>query len=258
METTGVERLISIPGVLNFRDTGGFPTEEGRRVATGLLYRSASLAQLTPAGAQALAALGLRTVVDLRSPRELEVWPNRPHDLDVALVNLPTFPPRFPSQEVDSQEVDGEATTDGDAEAGEETLEGLYAFLADTSGPAVAACVGRLLEPGALPALLHCAVGKDRTGVTVAVILSTLGVADAHLLADYHLSNHGLGFTNGPVTYIDEDGVERVSRPVHPDLLALYLDRIRAAHGSAAGFLRAHGLTEAHLRRLRELLLEAD
>lgn len=287
MSIPGAERLILIPGVRNLRDAGGFPTESGARVAAALLYRGGSLHELTPEGAERLAALGLRTVIDLRSAPELEVWPDHPLDGGVRFLHLPTFPPRervsaHPTQVApdaldgrdaqdapDAQAVpssregrDAQATPgapDGqdsrDAEGGEETLEALYAFMSATAGPAIAATVSALAAPGALPALVHCAVGKDRTGVTVATLLSALGVADAHIVADYHLSNAGLGLDRGPVHYIDEHGAERRTRPVHAGLITTFLASIRATHGDATRYLLAHGVTQSELDALRAAFL---
>ncbi|WP_042431709.1 tyrosine-protein phosphatase [Streptacidiphilus anmyonensis] len=266
MSISGAERLILIPGVRNLRDAGGFPTTGGARVAEALLYRAGSLHELTTEGAERLAALGLRTIIDLRSAPELEVWPDHPLDGGVRFLHLPTFPPRERPTAHEARDADVEArdadapdadaldadTRDGrDAEAGEETLEDLYAFMSATAGPAIAAAVSALAVPGALPALIHCAVGKDRTGVTVATLLSALGVSDADILADYHLSNAGLGLDQGPVYYVDEHGTERRSRPVHVGLMSAFLASLRASHGDATRYLLAHGVTEAELSDLR-------
>jgi protein-tyrosine phosphatase len=267
----GADRLLDIPGVRNLRDAGGFATAaddrdpddrgSGGRVRTGLLFRSASLCDLTPGGAERLAALGLRTVIDLRSEPEIRHWPNQRHGLDHTEVLLPTLPPF----EDTSGNPDSAAAAAADAEdAGDQGgsvragLQGMYAFMADVAGGPIAACARQLQEPGALPALVHCAVGKDRTGVTVAVLLSALGVDDADITADYLLSNHGLGFADGPIFYVDEHGVERESRPVSTELLMLFLDRIRGRHGSTEAFLLDHGLTSGELGRLRALLVEVE
>ncbi|RAG87433.1 protein-tyrosine-phosphatase [Streptacidiphilus pinicola] len=260
MSISGAERLIPVPGVRNLRDAGGFLTEGGARVAESLLYRAGSLHELTPEGAQRLAQLGLRTVIDLRSAPELEVWPDHRLDGEVVFLHLPTFPPR---ERADADAADAEAEAEAaaeaakerDAEAGEETLEDLYAFMSATAGPAIAATVSALAAPGALPALVHCAVGKDRTGVTVATLLSALGVADADIVADYHLSNTGLGLDLGPVYYVDEHGNERRSRPVHEGLITTFLASLRATHGNASQYLLAHGVKAGELEALHAAFL---
>jgi protein-tyrosine phosphatase len=261
----GADRLIDVPGVRNLRDAGGFATPHGRRVGLGLLYRSASLNELGPDGAARLAALGLRTVVDLRSAEEVVHWPNQRHGLDFELVSLPTLPPFEASAELaaatgnpDTAATGSDPDEDSDQapDADGNSLGGMYAYMADTAGPPIVACIRRLIAPEALPALVHCAAGKDRTGVTIAVILSALGVDTADISADYALSNAGLGLLDGPVFYLDATGTPRPSRPVRAAFLALFLDRVHTRHGTTAGFLRHHGLTGAELERLRALLVE--
>jgi protein-tyrosine phosphatase len=258
----GSERLIDVPGLRNLRDVGGFGTADGGRVREGLLFRAAGLGDLEAEGARRLAPLGLNTVIDLRSEPEQRHWPDQRHDLPCRTVSLPTLPPfedtsGNPTSGNPDAAADQADRTLGPAEPGgaDPGLREMYVFMAEVAGPPIAACVRQLLEPGALPALLHCAVGKDRTGVTVAVLLSALGVSEADVTADYLLSNTGLDLLGEPLHYLDEYGVDRVSHPVHPDLIALFLERTVDRHGGAAAFLREHGLTEAELRRLRELFI---
>ena len=270
-------RLLDVPGVRNLRDAGGHATADGGRVRDGVLFRSGSLGELRPEGAARLAELGLSTVVDLRGGPEVACWPDLRHGLEYTLVSLPTLPPlpdasANPDSADPGSAVNAAASTADTADTADtagriaaartaaaadgvhfDGLDSMYVFMADVAGPPIVACLRRLLEPGALPALVHCAVGKDRTGITVAVLLDVLGVDRRTIDADYVLSNTGLGLLGEPVHYLDEFGVDRISRPVHPVLLELFLDRVTARHGSTAGFLRAHGLTGAELEQVRRL-----
>ncbi|MFI6849024.1 tyrosine-protein phosphatase [Kitasatospora sp. NBC_00085] len=222
--------FLAVPGVRNFRDAGGVGT-----LRTGVLYRSGSFHTLAPEGAQRLKALGLRLVIDLRSPFELEVWPDLRHGLDHEAVNLPTLPA--------NRENTDRPWPEGQAE--------LYPFMAETAGPSLVAAIRRLGTPGGVPAVVHCAVGKDRTGLTIAVVQSLLGASDAEITADFLLSNAGLGLLDGPTPYLDETGTERISRPISAPLLASSLAWIRTHHGSVPAYLQAHGTTEADLTALR-------
>ncbi|MQS13000.1 tyrosine-protein phosphatase [Streptomyces kaniharaensis] len=224
------DAFIDIPGVRNFRDAGGIGA-----LRRGVLYRSGSFHTLTEEGARRLKALGLRTVIDLRSPFELEVWPDLWHCLDHETLNLPTLPAN---------------REDLDRPWPEDQAE-LYPFMAETAGPSLAATVRRLATPGALPAVVHCAVGKDRTGLTIAVLQSLLDASEADITAGFLLSNAGLGLLDGPTPYRDETGTERVSRPVYAALLASALAWIGTHHGSISGYLRAHGVTDEDLSALR-------
>ncbi|MFD5466295.1 tyrosine-protein phosphatase [Kitasatospora sp. NPDC127059] len=224
------DAFIDIPGVRNFRDAGGIGA-----LRRGVLYRSGSLHTLTEEGARKLKDLGLRTVIDLRSPFELEVWPDQRHGLDHESLNLPTLP-------ADRGDLD-RPWPEGQAE--------LYTFMPETAGPSLAAVIRRLAAPDALPVIVHCAVGKDRTGLTVAVLQSLLGASDADITADFLRSNTGLGLDDGPIPYIDETGSERISRPISAELIASSLGWIRTHHGTVPAYLHSHGVTEAELAALR-------
>ncbi len=228
--------FVTVPGVRNLRDAGG--TEGTGGLRPGRIYRSGSLHSLAPDGARLLGRLGLRTVVDLRSDAELDVYPDRRHGLDHETLHLPTFP-------VDRESAD---------QPWPDSQSGLYLYLPRYAGPSIAATIRRLTTPGALPALLHCAVGKDRTGLTVAVIQHLLGATDDEITAEFLLSNLGLGLHNGPSPYIDETGTERISRPVTAALLQSSLTWIRDTHGSVEGYVVAAGVTAAELAALRGLL----
>ncbi|MER6300232.1 tyrosine-protein phosphatase [Kitasatospora sp. NPDC001539] len=224
------DAFIDIPGVRNFRDAGGVGT-----LRRGVLYRSGSFHLLTEEGARRLKALGLRTVIDLRSPVELQVWPDQRHDLDHETLSLPTLP-------ANREDLDRPWPEDQAA---------LYTFMPETAGPSLAAVIRRLAAPEALPAVVHCAVGKDRTGLTIAVLQSLLGASDADITTDFLRSNAGLGLDRGPVPYIDEAGTERVSRPVGAELIASSLAWIRSHHGTVPAYLLAQGVTEAELDAVR-------
>ncbi|MBV2152643.1 tyrosine-protein phosphatase [Kitasatospora sp. SUK 42] len=223
------DAFIDIPGVRNFRDAGGIGS-----LRRGVLYRSGSLHTLTEEGARKLKALGLRTVVDLRSPFEQEIWPDQRHGLDHETLSVPTLPAN--REDVDLPWPEDQAD--------------LYLFMPETAGRSLAAVVRHLATPQALPVVVHCAVGKDRTGLTIAVLQSLLGASDADITADYLLSNVGLGLDKGPAPYIDETGTERVSRPVSAELIASSLGWIRTHHGTVPDYLRSHGVTEAELAAL--------
>ncbi len=218
-------RTLSIPGLRN-----------ARAVVPDLFYRSGRLGELTPEGVRELAKLDLRTVIDLREPVELARFPDRDLDGDVELVHLPLLP------------------QDG-TDHGATPLAEVYPLMADHSGPAMVAVLRRLLEPQALPALVHCAVGRDRTGIIVAVLLALLGVPDEEIVADFLLSNEALGLLDGPQEYVDAYGVIRLSHPVQAVLITDLLARIRERHGSVAGYLADHGLNPDEAAALRRALL---
>ncbi len=225
LEQVGPVRALRIGGVLNARDVGGLVGERGR-VRTGRLVRSACLENLTAEGAETLAGLGVNTVIDLRTPLERVEHPNRVADLeDVAEVNvellktlaeLDALPPNSPRE--------------------------LYQYLVDTCGRGIVEVLEHLAKPDALPALVHCLVGKDRTGLTVALLLELLGVPRDVIIADYVASNAGLGTL--------------AHTAVQADVLEWTLDGLDECYGGPRGYLAAHGLREDTVDALRDAFLE--
>lgn len=179
-----------LAGVRNFRDVGGLPTTDGRQVRHGVLFRSGHLAHATGEDAAFLSSLGLHTIFDFRNAAD-----HRLEGPDVALpgvrnVHLPLSDP------ADGAEF-WQMVRDGD-------IAQLQSLLGD--GKAAARMVGsyrlilkqrtsehsqvlHALAQDSVPALMHCAAGKDRAGVTVAVTLLAVGVERDAILADYLESN---------------------------------------------------------------------
>ncbi|KUO10015.1 tyrosine-protein phosphatase [Streptomyces sp. DSM 15324] len=179
-----------LAGVRNFRDVGGLPTTDGRRVRHGVLFRSGHLAHATEEDAAFLSSLGLHTVFDFRNAADQKL---EGPDVDlpgVLNVNLPLSDP------ADGAEF-WKMVRDGD-------IELLRALLGDgrAAGRMIASyrtiIQGRTAEHShvlhalaedSVPVLMHCAAGKDRAGLSVAVTLLALGVERDAILADYLESN---------------------------------------------------------------------
>lgn len=216
-------RTVPIGGVLNARDVGGVDGELGA-VRTGLVLRSACLSELTAEGARTLAGLGLRTVIDLRTPLERQEEPNRLDGL---------------AQLADIRELRVELlATLNDLP---DTSAGLYRHLVDRCGLGIVAVLEELARPGALPALVHCLVGKDRTGLTVALLLDLLGVDRATIIEDYMASNLGLG--------------SKARTRVQAEVMEATLADLDERYGSPQGYLVEHGLTDTTVKALRGALL---
>lgn len=216
-------RILVIDGVLNARDVGGLTGRLGP-IRRGLVFRTACLSGLTPVGARALAQCGLRTIVDLRTAMERREEPNR-----VAGV----------AELGDVREISIELLTTLLDLPG--TSEELYRHFVERCGPGLVAVFDELARPGALPALVHCMVGKDRTGLTVALLLELLGVDRPTILSDYVASNAGLG------------DVARTQ--VRAEVMAATLAELDEVYGGPAEYLIRHGLTEQTITTLRAGLL---
>jgi protein-tyrosine phosphatase len=237
--TAATTRALPLPGTYNVRDAGGYPTADGGRMRRGLLIRADGLAGLDDAGRARLAELGVRTVIDLREDAEVEIAPDALGDLPVAYRHLPAF-----------------------AELADEkrprSLEEAYDLLVDECGDALAGVLAALAEPGALPAVVHCTAGKDRTGVVIALVHSLLGVSAADLEEDYAATARNLstGFadkiraTMPPGEHTDAILREMLICP--PELIRHALARI----GDVEAYLLAHGLAPDAGPRLRAALTE--
>ncbi|MEU6718294.1 tyrosine-protein phosphatase [Nonomuraea sp. NPDC046802] len=242
--TSPQSRALDVPNVRNFRDAG-ISALKG-----GLLFRSGSLNRLTDTGVERIRGLGIRTVIDLRSGAENNVWPGQKHGLDVAWIALPALPDRAGLRRrglSDFSEFDGKDWPLDPVK--------LYPFMAVYAAPAIARLIKELGRPGVAPVVVQCAVGKDRTGLAMAIIQTLLGVAWQDVVADFVQSNIELALAAGPASFVDEAGVTRYSHPVSEELLRSAIDTITMEHGNLAAYLQAHGVTPQDISALQALLL---
>lgn len=235
---------LDVPNVRNFRDAGI------SSLKTGLLFRSGSLNRLTDAGVERIRELGIRTVIDLRSGAENNVWPGQKHGLEVTWIALPALPDRAGLKRMGLSDFSGFDGKDWPVDPGK-----LYPFMAVYAAPAIARLVKELSRPDVAPVVVQCAVGKDRTGLAMAMIQSLLGVAWQDIAADFVQSNIELALAAGPTSFVDEAGVTRYSHPVSEELLRSAMETITADHGDLTAYLQAHGATRQDLTALRSLLL---
>ncbi|WP_371543689.1 tyrosine-protein phosphatase [Streptomyces sp. NBC_00554] len=179
-----------LAAVRNFRDVGGLPTVDGRRVRYGVLFRSGHLAHATDEDAAFLASLGLHTIFDFRNASDQKLEGPDVELPGVRNVNLPLTDP------ADGAEF-WKMVRDGD-------LDQLRALLADGKGAnrminsyraivkqrtAEHSQVLHSLAEDSVPALMHCAAGKDRAGLSIAITLLAVGVEREAIVADYLESN---------------------------------------------------------------------
>jgi protein-tyrosine phosphatase len=237
-------RHIPVGGTLNFRDTGGYPVAGGGVTGWRRLLRSDGLHRLDQDGLDVLSTLGLRTVLDLRTSAEAEIAPS-PHD---ELARAGALSMQVSLIGADFEELPAELT-------------GIYDFILDRRGAAIAAAIRSLARPGGLPALVHCTAGKDRTGIVVALALAAVGVPDEFVAADYALSSLYLDPRHTPtIGRVREssglgDWLTAALLASPPELISRVLDRTRRQAGSVADYLTAHGVTCAELTTLRSALV---
>jgi protein-tyrosine phosphatase len=154
--------------VENARDLGGVPLDDAARVRPGRLFRGPPLSQLTAAGCEEFAALGIRTVIDLRIASESITQPEAPCvEKSAAIVPAPLPVPYNVSPSDYAADLDAHAS--------------------------IATIFQKLGDPAAYPIYFHCTWGRDRTGVVAAVILSALGASPAAIMKEYLLSQPRVG-----------------------------------------------------------------
>ena len=218
--------MSDVPGALNFRDVGGLPAGAARTRA-GVLFRSGNLARLDDDGRAVLA-------------------PSRLGALPVETVRVPLFLGSTASFFVEDI-----------------SLPEMYRALVDGSADRIIAAARAVIADQ--PVLVHCTVGKDRTGVTIALLLAAAGVDEDAVVSDYARTE----------TLLPRERNARVVahlRRMHPEARHLedlatrspapvmrgVLEDVSARFGSAADYLRAGGMADDELRALRDVLIDRD
>lgn len=253
MKSTTPERHIEFEGCQNFRDLGGYRTADGRATRWRTLFRSGDPSMMTPADMDRARALGISAVLDFRSS---------------AHVSLQTGPlsrevPRYHPLALEPQWVDP-------------NLRGTWlgsslAYMANSDTQAqLRAAIEALAGDFGLPAVFHCAQGKDRTGLFAAVVLGCLGVDDSDFaLSAQYFDKEKFAVAVRAFAELGPAAAELVQRagqlatlfpaanetPAPGPMLA-FLDRVRADYGSVRAYVLGIGVDEECLGRLEERLLE--
>ncbi|MFI6283987.1 tyrosine-protein phosphatase [Streptomyces sp. NPDC051018] len=179
-----------LTGVRNFRDVGGLPTVDGRTVRHGRLFRSGHLADATASDASFLSGLGLHTIFDFRNAADMRL-----EGPDVALpgvrnLNLPLSDPADGAEfwtMVREGDLDQLRTILADGKAADRMSESYRVMITQRTGEH--SRILHALAEDSVPALMHCAAGKDRAGLSIAVSLLAVGVEREAIEADYLKSN---------------------------------------------------------------------
>lgn len=246
-------RFVDTDGCFNFRDLGGYRTTQGRSSTRWrTLFRADGLHRLTDAGSATFTSLDVATVVDLRTPDEVAdrswtppvgwsgTWRNvslRSHTPDWSHLPL-----------AETEDIHFAAKH--------------YLDTAVSGGAGLAAAVATLSAPGALPAVFHCAAGKDRTGILAALVLRLLGVPADTVAEDYALSETATARWEDSVAAGTPDDTQTAWSYVPPAMLRAdrssmltFLRVVDADFGSIEAFAASIGIDSATVGRLRGALL---
>jgi protein tyrosine/serine phosphatase len=234
----------------NFRDLGGYGTEDGRRVRWGVLYRADTLHRLNEADLQCLVDRDVQTIIDLRSSTEVtEHGRVQLGERAITYHHLPMIDEAQRAAEPERREL---PATAGEA----------YVLMKNAGGAAIAQAIRLLAAPEGLPAVFHCMAGKDRTGILAGVVLSAVGVSDDDVVADYLLTadtrveRDAYLAAHDPDYLVFLDSLPPGIREVVPESMQVFLDAVRTDHGSMHGFLTDVGVTQDVIEQLKATLLE--
>ncbi|MBT2382131.1 tyrosine-protein phosphatase [Streptomyces sp. ISL-11] len=241
-----MRRHIDFDRLHNFRDLGGYRTQDGRTVRWGRLYRSDALSKLQGADWDRYLSLGVRTVIDLRYPWEIEAKGRVPESAGQTYVNLSVEHRPYDQAEIDPGLDPWRYLADRYAEVALDGAEELKQALELIAGADDS------------PQVFHCASGKDRTGLLAALVLSLLDVGVDDIAADFALTELATDrliadwAAAHPTRTLRWPGYGRAPE----DVIRLFLSDLTTTYGSVRDYAVKHvGVDDALIDRLRTQLL---
>ena len=258
-------RGFAFEGVINFRDFGGYRTEDGGRVREGVLFRSAHFGAATENDIALLEQLGVRVVIDFRGPNDKEDEGHNRLPQGIREVLIPMYDPaqgndprvviyQAPPHEVAAAYPPGRAF-DAMAKASESRV----------MNPERARQFGQMLrtiiEADGAPIVIHCSAGKDRTGWGAAIVQLALGVPREDVIADYLLSNELRGHGAARLDELAAAGLDpALLEPffaVHQDYIHRSLTTLDREYGGFEEYRRdALGVSDTEIERFVEVMVE--
>lgn len=241
------DRRLAWEACYNVRDLGGLPTSDGRAIRWRAFVRADNLVRLTATGRRSLLDYGVRTIIDLRAARELEIDPSpfaeSKADLPCAYRHL---------------SLDAEAFQD--RLDGTESMHDIDVLALEHNAANIARIASTIADAPDGAVVVHCHAGKDRTGFVVALLLALVGVRDESIAEDYAASDECLRPLYDEWLRKAADPAARarlaarlVSRP---ESILATLSHLRTRYGGAERYLRRAGLDGARLRRIEDRLVE--
>ncbi|MFF9106300.1 tyrosine-protein phosphatase [Streptomyces rubrogriseus] len=254
-----------LTGVRNFRDVGGLPTVDGRRVRQGVLFRSGHLAHATGEDAAFLASLGLHTIFDFRNAADQKLEGPDVELPGVRNVNLPLSDPADGAEfwkMVRDGDLDQLREILADGKAADRMIGSYRAIV--TERTAEHSRILHALAEDSVPALMHCAAGKDRAGLSIAVTLLALGVEREAVVEDYLKSNaahrrYKVRRSGSAASAYSPEVMELLSPlfDARAEYLAAAFETVEGTWGGVDAYLeQGLRLTPATRERLRERMLD--
>ena len=267
-------RWVRLAGTTNMRDLGGLPTTDGGRTVAGRVLRSDNLQTLTPEDVRVLVdEIGLREVVDLRTTAEIllegrgplrhvpgvvhrhfSLLAERGHHTDVFAAEEDA-PPELPEGWVESLLP---RSAPAHAEDEPPAVRAYLGYLHDRA-EAVVGAVRAIAQAEEGASVVHCAAGKDRTGVVVALCLGVAGVPHEEIVADYAMTAEIIDALVAKLAASPTYAEDMVRRDValhtpRAETMERLLGLLDETHGGPAGWLRTHGFGDEEQAGLRARL----
>jgi protein-tyrosine phosphatase len=265
-------RWIRLDGAVNIRDLGGLPAADGLTTRFGRVLRSDNLQDLTTADVRRLVGdLKLRHVVDLRSDPEVRLEGRGPLTRQTAVTvhHLSLFAEggvftdvaadSDAADSIDADKVLPWQSRMGSGPEAERSVGHYLGYLQDRPDSIVAAL--RVVGRGDGATLLHCAAGKDRTGVVCALALEAIGVAREAIVADYAQTGERIEqllarLRSSPTYAADLDSRPADSHVPHAYIMEKFLSTVDERFGGVPDWLALHGWTATDTASLRAHLLD--
>ena len=262
-EQRSAHRLLNFEGISNFRDLGGYSTQDGRRVKWGKLYRSGTFAEASRADLAGLSALSLETFIDFRSELEKTEEPNRlPEPPGFTVIDIPVLDDGNKALVGEIMDRIESGNFDG-FDPNQAMLTANRQFASEFT-PQFREFVHTVLQADGAPIVWHCSAGKDRSGFAAAILLRILDVPPATIMQDYMASRApALASRKGQLRMLELfKGEEAASKlailmGVEEAWLEAAFAQIDATWGSFDNYVETGlQLNAADIRRLRDNLLE--
>lgn len=256
--------LPQLSGAANFRDIGGYQTTGGRKIKSRAIFRSGELSGLTTSDQRALESLQIRYEIDLRTDQERAEAPTRWGANAPEVIAISVGEPRNSNA---ARSAANSMSAIGNPADAERFMQQTTARIA-TEGAGDIGEVLRRLAQGDEPALIHCTAGKDRTGVTIAVLMTLLGVPRGEVEREYARSNEAVdqqiermkarGDTASASGLLSlRPDVSRVVLGAKPGYLEAAFSEIEKQYGSFEAYSKtALKITPQQIQALRAKLLE--
>ncbi|WP_089306819.1 tyrosine-protein phosphatase [Geodermatophilus pulveris] len=278
MTSTRTDRWLRLDGTTNTRDLGGLPTVDGGTTVRGRVLRSDNLQTLSEVDVRRLVEdLRLREVVDLRSTAEVllegrgplravpgvrhrhfTLLPERGHHTDVFAVEEADAP-ELPAGWAESILPRQVAEDDQEETPAVRSYLGYLAHRPENVVAALRALAGDGSPDGGGATVVHCAAGKDRTGVVVAFALAVAGVPDEEIVADYALTAEVIDdlvakLASSPTYAEDMQRRDVASHTPRAETMRRLLELLHERHGGPRGWLTVHGFGPGEQDALRARL----